>query len=177
MILVGCSCAAVAQPWSSHWPSRYRLSVTFVAMAALGRSLNVISLAGIAFAVGMVVDAAIRGVREHLSPAPARTIRARCGLRRRTPSVGRCVCLRAYYGDGVYPNFDFWNWKLGSFSVTSLWPSRWPCLLSLLVAVTVVPALSKSLLAGEISAKPLAIPGLDHLARCFVAVVTGFLHG
>ena len=31
----------------------------FVAMAALGRSINVISLAGIAFAVGMVVDAAI----------------------------------------------------------------------------------------------------------------------
>ena len=31
----------------------------FVAMALLGRSLNVISLAGIAFAVGMVVDAAI----------------------------------------------------------------------------------------------------------------------
>mgnify|MGYP000473908683 CR=1 FL=1 len=32
---------------------------TFVAMAATGRTLNVISLAGIAFAVGMVVDAAI----------------------------------------------------------------------------------------------------------------------
>ncbi|MEM1200426.1 MAG: efflux RND transporter permease subunit, partial [Pseudomonadota bacterium] len=32
---------------------------SFVAMAALGRSLNVISLAGLAFAVGMVVDAAI----------------------------------------------------------------------------------------------------------------------
>ena len=32
---------------------------TFVAMAFLGRSLNVVSLAGIAFAVGMVVDAAI----------------------------------------------------------------------------------------------------------------------
>ena len=31
----------------------------FVAMALLGRSLNVISLAGIAFSVGMVVDAAI----------------------------------------------------------------------------------------------------------------------
>ena len=31
---------------------------TFVAMAILGRSLNVVSLAGIAFAVGMVVDAA-----------------------------------------------------------------------------------------------------------------------
>ena len=32
---------------------------SFVAMAMLGRSLNVVSLAGIAFAVGMVVDAAI----------------------------------------------------------------------------------------------------------------------
>ena len=32
---------------------------SFVAMAALGRSINVISLAGLAFAVGMVVDAAI----------------------------------------------------------------------------------------------------------------------
>ena len=32
---------------------------TFVAMAVLGRSLNVISLAGLAFAVGMVIDAAI----------------------------------------------------------------------------------------------------------------------
>ena len=32
---------------------------TFVAMALLGKSLNVISLAGLAFAVGMVIDAAI----------------------------------------------------------------------------------------------------------------------
>ena len=32
---------------------------TFVAMAVLGKSLNVISLAGLAFAVGMVIDAAI----------------------------------------------------------------------------------------------------------------------
>ncbi|TVQ39656.1 MAG: efflux RND transporter permease subunit, partial [Geminicoccaceae bacterium] len=32
---------------------------SFVAMAAMGRSINVISLAGLAFAVGMVVDAAI----------------------------------------------------------------------------------------------------------------------
>ena len=31
----------------------------FVAMALLGKTINVISLAGIAFAVGMVVDAAI----------------------------------------------------------------------------------------------------------------------
>lgn len=35
------------------------LTVTFVAMDLLGRSLNIISMAGLAFAVGMVLDAAI----------------------------------------------------------------------------------------------------------------------
>ena len=46
-------------PYCSHWGA-IPVSVigTFVAMAILGRSLNVVSLAGIAV-VGMVVDAAI----------------------------------------------------------------------------------------------------------------------
>lgn len=35
------------------------LTVTFVAMDVMGRSLNIISMAGLAFAVGMVLDAAI----------------------------------------------------------------------------------------------------------------------
>ena len=42
---------------------------SFVALAALGRSINVISLAGIAFAVGMVVDAAIVVLEKHI-PSP-----------------------------------------------------------------------------------------------------------
>lgn len=48
----------------------------FVAMAAMGRSINVISLAGIAFAVGMVVDAAIVVLEIFPSP-PRRPQRAR----------------------------------------------------------------------------------------------------
>jgi len=47
---------------------------TFVAMAAAGRNLNVISLAGLAFAVGMVVDAAIvvlENIDRHLAMGKA----------------------------------------------------------------------------------------------------------
>ena len=40
---------------------------TFLMMLALGRTLNVISLAGMAFAVGMVVDNSIVVLGEHLS--------------------------------------------------------------------------------------------------------------
>ena len=77
---------------------------SFVAMAALGRSINVISLDGIAFAVGMVVDAAIvvlenvyrlrqegRPVRE----APPRRV---------APSVGRGAGLGADHGHGLRPH-------------------------------------------------------------------------
>ena len=51
----------------NSWKSTVVISISipisvvaaFVAMALLGKTINVISLAGIAFAVGMVVDAAI----------------------------------------------------------------------------------------------------------------------
>ena len=39
---------------------------TFVVMSALGRTINVISLAGMAFAVGMVIDNSIVVLREYL---------------------------------------------------------------------------------------------------------------
>ncbi len=42
---------------------------SFVAMAGMGRSINVISLAGLAFAVGMVVDAAIVGLKTFFCPS------------------------------------------------------------------------------------------------------------
>jgi len=62
----------------------------FVAMAALGRSLNVISLAGIAFAVGMVVDAAIvvlENIYRHRERGASRAEAAYRGTREVWPAV------------------------------------------------------------------------------------------
>ena len=44
------------------------IMLTFCLLKVMGRTLNVISLAGIAFAVGMVLDAAIVVLGEHLPP-------------------------------------------------------------------------------------------------------------
>ena len=77
---------------------------SFVAMAALGRSLNVISLAGIAFAVGMVVDAAIvvleniyRLREQGMSPREA-------AYERRPRGLGRDPGLGPDDGHGLHPD-------------------------------------------------------------------------
>jgi HAE1 family hydrophobic/amphiphilic exporter-1 len=44
------------------------LITVFIVMAWLGRSLNIISLAGLAFAVGMVVDNAIVVIENVFTP-------------------------------------------------------------------------------------------------------------
>ncbi|MEK9961634.1 MAG: efflux RND transporter permease subunit, partial [Rhodobiaceae bacterium] len=59
---------------------------TFVAIAGLGLSINVISLAGLAFAVGMVVDASIVSLenifrlRQRGLPADAPPDKERCNV-------------------------------------------------------------------------------------------------
>ena len=78
---------------------------SFVAMAMLGRSINVVSLAGIAFAVGMVVDAAIvvleniYRMREQEGAVCRRADRCAAGL-------GRNSRLGADDGDGVHSASD-----------------------------------------------------------------------
>ena len=75
---------------------------SFVAMAFMGRSLNVISLAGIAFAVGMVVDCSDRGSGEHLSPSPGRDGAGRGCLSRSKAGLGCHFGLGAHHGDGLH---------------------------------------------------------------------------
>ena len=79
---------------------------SFVAMALLGRSLNVISLAGIAFAVGMVVDAAIvvlENIYRLRQTGMSRTEAAYHGTAQVWPAV---LGFRAHHGDGVHPDPD-----------------------------------------------------------------------
>ena len=68
---------------------------SFVAMAALGRSINVISLAGLAFAVGMVVDAAIVVLENIYRLRQSGMSAARRPMRGRARSGARCWCRRS----------------------------------------------------------------------------------
>ncbi|HMB75796.1 MAG TPA: efflux RND transporter permease subunit, partial [Kiloniellaceae bacterium] len=151
---------------------------SFVAMAALGRSINVISLAGFAFAVGMVVDAAIVVLenifRLQQSGKPAREA-AYLGAKQ----VWGAVLVSALTTVMVFIPILIMELEVGQLFRDIAVAISVSVLLSLLVSVTVLPALASRLL-GPLDykkaegAEQLRLPVIDHFARGFVAVVLGF---
>jgi len=147
---------------------------SFVAMAALGRTLNVISLAGIAFAVGMVVDAAIV-VLENIY---------------RLRQEGRPVAQAAYEGARqvwgailvsalttvlVFLPILVMELEAGQLFRDLAVAISVSVMLSLVVAVTVIPALASRLLGGRGGAlKPVALPVIDHFGRAFAWLVRAY---
>lgn len=152
---------------------------TFVAMSALGLSINVISLAGIAFAVGMVVDAAIvvlENIYRHRQEGKSAPEAAYIGAKQ----VWGAVFASALTTVVVFIPILLLELTAGQLFRDIAVAISVSVLLSLLVAITVIPALSSRLLAnsGSLSGKRLNLPGIDHFARFFVASLnryTGFV--
>ncbi len=151
----------------------------FVAMAAMGRSLNVISLAGIAFAVGMVVDAAIvvlENIYRHRERGASRAEAAYRGAR----EVWTAVFVSALTTVMVFIPILVMELEVGQLFRDIAVALSVAVLLSLIVAITVVPALSNRLLGdpvtpadrdsgdGEQSKKPWRLPIIDGFGRAFV---------
>ena len=149
---------------------------SFVAMAALGRSLNVVSLAGIAFAVGMVVDAAIvvlENIYRHRQNGKPVEIAAYLGAKQ----VWGAILVSALTTVMVFIPILVMELEVGQLFRDIAVAISVAVMLSLLVSVTLVPALSRWLLKTGISdrGKPaLPLPGIDHLGRGFVHVVMWF---
>ena len=150
---------------------------SFVAMAALGRSINVISLAGLAFAVGMVVDAAIvvleniyRLRQEGRPPMEA--------AYRGAQQVWGAVLVSALTTVMVFVPILIMKLEVGQLFRDIAVAISVAVLLSLVVATTVIPALSRRLLGtprkdgGGIGGW--RVPVLDPAASMFVAAVLGF---
>jgi len=147
----------------------------FVAMAALGRSLNVISLAGIAFAVGMVVDAAIV-VLENIY-----RLREQGKSRREAAYLGAAQVWPAVLVSALTTVMVFIPLLVMELEVGQLFRDIAVALsvsvmLSLLVAITVIPALSSKLLGetGGASKPKMRLPIIDDLAELFVRITLGF---
>lgn len=150
---------------------------SFVAMAALGRSINVISLAGLAFAVGMVVDAAIV-VMENIYRHREAGHSARDAAYKGTSRVWGAVLVSALTTVMVFIPILVMKLEVGQLFRDIAVAISVSVLLSLLVAATLIPAMSQWLLRKSTpdgSIKRLAIPGIDHIGRGFVAVVTGYV--
>ena len=141
---------------------------SFVAMAMLGRSINVVSLAGIAFAVGMVVDAAIvvleniyRMREQGKEPSVAALIGAQ--------QVWGAIRVSALTTVMVFIPLLIMELEVGQLFRDIAVAISVAVLLSLIVSVTVIPALAKRLLVGQVRAPGtgLGVPVFDQIGRGF----------
>jgi hydrophobic/amphiphilic exporter-1 (mainly G- bacteria), HAE1 family len=141
---------------------------TFVALSFVGRSINVISLAGIAFAVGMVVDAAIV-VLENIFRLRSEGLDAAESARRGTRQVWSAIFASAATTIVVFVPILTLNLTAGQLFRDIAVAISVSVLLSLIVAVTVIPTLASRLLATEAlgEGKRLQLPGIDWAARLF----------
>lgn len=148
---------------------------TFVVMAATGRTLNVISLAGIAFAVGMIVDAAIV-VLENIYRLREGGMARREAAYRGAKQVWGAILVSALTTVLVFVPILVMQLEAGQLFRDIAVAISVSVLLSLVVAVTVIPALSSRLL-GRGQQKTLPLPGIDHLGRGFKKLVMMYVRG
>lgn len=146
---------------------------TFVVMAATGRTLNVISLAGIAFAVGMIVDAAIvvlENIYRLREEGKSRREAAYLGAQQ----VWGAILVSALTTVLVFVPILIMQLEAGQLFRDIAVAISVSVLLSLIVAVTVIPALASRLLTAK-DQKPVRLFGIDHLARGFRAMVMAYV--
>ena len=148
---------------------------TFVAIAGLGLSINVISLAGLAFAVGMVVDASIVSMenifrlRQSGLTAPQSAYR---GARQVwAPILGSALTTVLVFIPVVsleLPVGQLFRDIGIAISVSVL--------ISVFISVTVIPSLAARLLSGDKDKfkTPFPIWGIDHFARAFSKLIISY---
>ena len=146
----------------------------FVAMAAMGRSINVISLAGIAFAVGMVVDAAIV-VLENIYRHREQGLVPMEAAYKGTKQVWSAVMVSALTTVLVFIPILIMELEAGQLFRDIAVAISIAVLASLAVSVTVIPALSKVLLQrANVAEHRWVLPVIDHVARFVAAFVMGY---
>ena len=147
----------------------------FVAMAGMGRSLNVVSLAGIAFAVGMVVDAAIV-VLENIYRFREQGMSRAEAAYRGAAQVWTAILVSALTTVMVFIPILVMELEVGQLFRDIAVALSVSVMLSLLVAITVIPALSNRLLGkvGDGGMSRLRLPIIDDFAEWFVRATCAF---
>ncbi len=151
---------------------------SFVAMAFMGRSLNVVSLAGIAFAVGMVVDAAIVVLENiyRLRQQGKPTLKA---AYEGAKQVWGAILVSALTTVMVFIPIMVMKLDVGQLFRDIAVAISVAVVLSLIVSVTVIPALAQRLLSHEV-AEPgagIRLPGFDHFAHFFMTGLMALTKG
>ena len=147
---------------------------SFVAMAALGRSINVISLAGLAFAVGMVVDAAIV-VLENIFRLRQNGQSAKDAAYNGASQVWGAVLVSSLTTVMVFIPIQVMDLEISQLFRDIAVAISVSVVLSLLVAVTVIPALGAKLLTTVASTEShMRLPVIDDFGNRFSSMVVGY---
>lgn len=148
---------------------------SFVAMALLGRSVNVISLAGIAFAVGMVVDAAIVVLENIFRLRQQGYSRVDAALKG-AGEVWGAVFVSAATTVAVFAPILVMTLEVGQLFRDIAVALSVAVVLSLIVAVTVIPSLANRLLGDSIadSKARMRLPVIDSAAQGLVRAIQGY---
>lgn len=123
------------------------LLATFFVLDAAGRTLNIISFAGLAFAVGMVLDAAIVvlenivRLREHGKPAEEASLKG-------AAQVWGALLASTATTVAIFAPIVFLEDEAGQLFADLALAIAVAITMSLLIALTVVPAAAKTWLAG-----------------------------
>jgi len=147
---------------------------TFVAISALGLSINVISLAGLAFAVGMVVDASIVSLENiyRLRQQGVELTRAAYWGARQVwaPILGSALTTVV-----VFIPILILDLPVGQLFRDIAVAISVSVLISVVVSVTVIPALtSKILKRVDRPGESVRIPVIDTIGRGFTQLVLGY---
>ena len=148
---------------------------TFVAIAALGLSINVISLAGLAFAVGMVVDASIVSL-ENIFRLRQRGVDSLNASYHGARQVWAPILGSALTTVIVFIPVLTLDLPVGQLFKDIGVAISVSVLISVFVSVTVIPTLAARLLAGSADrfSKLPKLPVIDPIARGFKGLFVGY---
>ena len=121
----------------------------FVAMSLLGKTINVISLAGIAFSVGMVVDAAIV-VLENIFRLKEKGEQVKVASFKGTSQVWQAVMVSALTTVLVFVPILVMELEAGQLLQDIAVAISVAVLMSLLVSITILPALTNWILSKKV---------------------------
>jgi HAE1 family hydrophobic/amphiphilic exporter-1 len=125
---------------------------TFLAMTLLGRNINVVSLAGLAFAVGIIVDASIvvlENIYRHMQMGKSRRLAAYDG----TTEVWGAVLASVLTTVAVFLPVLFVQEEAGQLFRDIAVAVSAAVLISLVVSITLIPSLSARILSAVARAR------------------------
>ena len=150
---------------------------TFLIMTLLGRNINVVSLAGLSFAVGMIVDNSIvvfENIFRHMEMGKSRLKAAHDG----TVEVWGAVLASTLTTVAVFLPIVFVQEEAGQLFRDIAIAISSAVILSLIISITVIPMLSARIL-GEVKQKSPAKNrrwAIFSLAQGFVEAITRFVY-